>query len=476
MKKKLRVFYIFLVFLSLFLFLLLFFSNYSYAKDSKIVIISKIKIIIDGNIYEWEIPDIIPQKNETNYTSPLTVISFLDIKPLDKIELKTLTQKLFNIERNLLNSGYFFTASAYFVQSSKAEGLVNVIIEVTEGFLLRFGGGSIFAVFGKENLYGLRKGYLVALGYNLDGIKYYDNMIFNSNFFLNTGIFYQNGYGFSDISFDKIDFELNFGYRIKPNLFLSLISFINYQKSTLIDGFETYFYQGDFFTFKEGLKIFYNYFYFFNDDKNQNEKADFFVRGEFIINPYIIYYFNIRNSNQNLPDDLIYIINIKKTLVLETKYLSTGFSIAFFYSSNNLDYFVSYNLSYSDNPFIRTLVSKSQAFADMLFVSNFEIRSREFLIPLGGIFNFVFSIFIFDDFAFCKHIYKNPQILPSSFHENDVQYIQNTIFDLYNYFLNAFGGGIRFGFAMPVNVYFTLTYGINLNKNGTIILFYGKGF
>lgn len=372
----------------------------------------------------------------------------------------------------LFNSGYFFTVSAYYVASSKGENYVNVIIEVTEGFLLRFGGGSIFGIFGKDNLFGLRKGYLIAAGYNLDGIKYYDNLLFNSNFFFNIRLFYQNSFGFTDIFFNKVDFEIEAGYRLKPNFSFSLITFLGYQDSNIIEEFESYFIDGKLWTFKQGIKIIYNYYYFLNKEN----KSDFYLRGEFLIYPSIVYFLNNFNQNsQIIFNDLIYVININKILMLETKYFSCGFSTHFFYSNKILDYFNSYNLAYSEFPFIRATVSKVQSYPDLLLVTNFEIRSPEILIPFGSIFNFVFSIFIFDDFAFCKFEHKDPSSLPYKFHENNVQYL-NTISKDNFYFLNGAGIGIRFGFSMPVNVYFTLTYGINLNRTGSFTLYYGKGF
>ncbi len=491
MKKILNIFntqFVFFLFYLLFIFILIllsyillsyfpfpFINTTIFASEGKTLIINKIKIIIDGQLYEWENSENIPIKNENNFTAPSTIISFIDIKPQESIESKILEQKLFNIEKNLINSGYFFTASAYSVESSKGENYANIIIEVTEGFLLRFGGGSIFGIFGKDNLFGLRKGYMVALGYNLDGIKYYDQLLFNSNFIFAASLFYQNGYGFSDISFDKMDFELTIGYRFKPYFSLSLISFLEYQDSNVLDDFEGFFIDGQILTIKESLKFEYNYYYFLSKEN----KSDFYFRGKIFINPSIIYYLNITNQNENISnsfDNIIYLINFGKLLMLETKYLSAGFYTQFFYTSKILDYFNSYNLSYSENPFVRAPVSKTQSFPDILLVTNFEIRSPEFLIPLGGVFNFVFSIFIFDDFAFCKFLHKNPSDLPSTYHENDVSYIENSIFGNSFYLLNAIGIGIRFGFAIPVNVYFTLTYGINSSGVGSFVLFYGKGF
>jgi len=465
------VFYQNLLFILIIIFFLfcftLFFSQRVLAQSkNNFVTINKIKIIIDGQLYVWQNPDNIPEKNDNNFTDPLTIISFLDIKPLEEIEKYKLEQKLFNIEKNLMTSGYFFTASAYVVESSKGENFVNVIIEVTEGFLLRFGGGSIFGVFGKDNIYGLRKSFLIAIGYNLDGIKYCDEIFLGLNSFINISLFYQNDYGFTDIKFNKLDFELDFGYRFKPNLKISLDSFLSYQNSNILSGLENYFYDGEFLSISEGIKIQYNYYFFIN----KTNKSDFYLRGELDIHPSFLFYYGLSDSVQNLPSNPIFLLNIKKVFVLETKYFSSGFATYLFYVNNLLDYFNSYNLSYSQNPFIRTIVAKSQSYPDFSIVTNFELRSPDILIPLGGIFNFQFSIFLFDDFAFCKFLHKSYQLLPEEFKQNELEVKDNF------YFLNAIGIGIRFGFGLPINVFFTLTYGFNLNGNGTFILFYGKGF
>jgi len=78
--------------------------------------------------------------------------------------------------------------------------------------------------------------------------------------------------------------------------------------------------------------------------------------------------------------------------------------------------------------------------------------------------------FIFDDIAFSKILYKNISNLPYELTSDEV-FINNGF-----YILNAIGFGLRFGFDIPINVFFTLAIGWNLNGNYSIIFIMEKDF
>jgi len=460
--KKEKIFFVMLIFI-LNLFLLNFLTiSICFADENRKVIINKIKIIIDENIYNWDKPDLIPEKDKINYTSPKTVISFLYVKPGEILFIKKLEEKLFESERRLNQSGFFISVKTYWVFSTSDETRVNVIIEVKEGFLSRFGGGAIFVVVGKDNLFGLRKSLYGFLGYNLIGFDYKDEIFLDSNFIFGLKLLYQNSYGFSEISFNKIDLNNIFGYRFSPSSSLKLFSYIRYQDSQILDIYNhLFFYNGKFFTLNEKL-IFNSNFYKGN--------LEFYYRGMLEFSPGIFYYYPLYQDQNNYFNKIIFNLETKILFVIETKLFSFGFCSNLFYISNPLDYIDSYNISFPGYSFVRTNIAIYQKFPDAVFVTNIELRSKFFNLFLGGIFNLAFSFFIFDDIAFSKILYKNISNLPYELTSDEV-FINNGF-----YILNAIGFGLRFGFDIPINVFFTLAIGWNLNGNYSIIFYYGKGF
>jgi outer membrane protein assembly factor BamA len=89
-----------------------------------------------------------------------------------EIAEKDLERVASRIEKRLKNTGWFYSVNVYVVPTSAGDGYRNVIIEVVEGFLWRFGGGNAYAMFGKENIGGKGRKLLVYLGYNRQGVKW----------------------------------------------------------------------------------------------------------------------------------------------------------------------------------------------------------------------------------------------------------------------------------------------------------------
>ncbi|MCX8059490.1 MAG: hypothetical protein N3A58_08770 [Spirochaetes bacterium] len=464
-KRKRFIFIIIFTFLIFLLFIIFnedLLASEKIEESYKIVTINKIRIIINEEIYDWENLHIFPKKRPTNYTDPLTIISFLSIKPKQTIKLNILEQKIFNIEKILISSALFSSVCIDIIELSQDNNLVNIIVEVKEGFLYKFGGGSIYGIFGKNNLSGLRKSFTITLGYNLNGINYTDQLLFNTNFFLDFSLYYKNSFGFKEISFNRIDLNLSLGYRITPFFEIILNSLVKFQNSNLINELSNFFIQGSFYSIEETLSFNYIYYFFIN----KNKKNDFYFRGYLKFYPSLIYFYNLKFEDSfqfiNYNIGPIYSINIKNSFLFESKYFSIGFISQLSTSTYKLDYFNSKNMSLSEEPFVRSPVDINLTFPDNFFITSFEIRS-----PFIKLFNinflaFELSVFSFYDIAICKILYK----YSNSFN----LYLNNP------YYLHAFGIGIRFGFAQPVNTYFTLTFGINKDNNWKLIFYSGKGF
>jgi hypothetical protein len=90
-------------------------------------------------------------------------------------DVPALSNTLRRVEERLYLSSYFYTVSAVMVPSLKDTNAVNVVIEVTEGFLLRFNGGNAYGSFGMADMFGQGKDWDVLAGYNAQWAEWFDH-------------------------------------------------------------------------------------------------------------------------------------------------------------------------------------------------------------------------------------------------------------------------------------------------------------
>ncbi len=77
--------------------------------------LARIRIIIDDITYVWEDRDNVPPKIPGGFTSPATVISFLDFKPGDITPPDLLEYQTRLAEKRLNDSHYFYEAKVMIV-------------------------------------------------------------------------------------------------------------------------------------------------------------------------------------------------------------------------------------------------------------------------------------------------------------------------------------------------------------------------
>ncbi|MFN4245978.1 MAG: hypothetical protein ACK4F9_07545 [Brevinematia bacterium] len=147
---------------------------------------------------------------------------FLNEKDWEEKELEMLARR---VEERLINTTWFYSAQVSIVPSKRGEEYRNVIIEVTEGFLLRFDGGYAYGMFGMDNIGGSGEKLLVYLGYNRQGVSFLLNP-FLYYFFVGGRIGNFNDSYYSS-SFEKIDVQkvgvnLEGGYRFSWDSKLAL--------------------------------------------------------------------------------------------------------------------------------------------------------------------------------------------------------------------------------------------------------------
>jgi outer membrane protein assembly factor BamA len=125
------------------------------------------------------------------YTKTETILSFFREVEIGENYSKTLLKKrIKRIEERLLRTTWFYDVDIYIMESSKNKNFSNIIVEVKEGFLKRYWGGSIYAGFGYANLGGSGKYIAGELGLNRQKIYYSDPLFFHKNLALDfaTGI------------------------------------------------------------------------------------------------------------------------------------------------------------------------------------------------------------------------------------------------------------------------------------------------
>ena len=144
--------------------------------------VSKIKVFLDDE----ELTQDSPTDGKIKYS---TILSYTKFR-----ENKMFTQKGFEKEAEttrlrLMNSGLFYSAQIETRESRKNPGTMVVYITVRTGFLLRFGGGNAYGLFGKAALGGRRNLLTGYLGYNKSGVNYVDENAFGLPLILGAGAF-----------------------------------------------------------------------------------------------------------------------------------------------------------------------------------------------------------------------------------------------------------------------------------------------
>lgn len=150
---------------------------------------------------------------------------FLLNKDFSETELNNLARR---VEERLNSTTWFYSSKVYVVPTSRGEDYRNIVIEVQEGFLLRFSGGYAYGSFGMDNIFGNGEKLILDLGYNRQQIIFnFRNILpsiylkgnlgnWNQKFYSNTNYHYKSYY----LQFLGANLEL--GYRFNWDNFFSL--------------------------------------------------------------------------------------------------------------------------------------------------------------------------------------------------------------------------------------------------------------
>lgn len=401
--------------------------------DSDTVTISKIRILIEENKYIWENRKSIPEKTEGK-TAPSTVISFLSFAPGDTLTTDKLEKEVKLAEIRLMNSGYFYNARVIIIPPRKKPESRTILIKIKEGFPYRFGGGNAYGMFGMENLWGKRKRFNVAAGYNLAGGTFVDENFLNRNLILGSSLFYSNqGFESSKLTdYNRLDAKVLAGIRPHPDLLIGLD------------------FGGRLFSYTE---IFGDMTDQFLGDRD---------RRDILISPYIEYKISGIHLEAGSGICRAQQGDITASMFLKAagKYeLFRGHSINLQVSGGSavsaLPYPDKFDLYATEDLSIRSDQEILELLADQFFLTNFEYRFHllKFFVP--PFLNIVLGGFLYSDLGWTSEYGED-------LFEKDLK--------------DAYGAGIRLLFDNPVFAYFSFSYGINRYGKGRFIFTATGGF
>jgi hypothetical protein len=415
--------------------LLLFKGTLIFADPGDIVTISRIRIVIDDSIYIWDIKEDIPDKDERGFTSPATIISFVCLAPGDRLAVAVLEREVKTTETRLFDCGYFYNISVDIVPPRRYQNRRTILIKLREGFLYRFGGDNLYAVFGVDNLWGKKKRFRLYAGYNMDGAEYIDEAFAGTNIILGGGVYYKNpGLGISENNFyHMLTLSGTIGLRFHPDWILGLSV------------------EGNYITFP--------------DDDSQADVLDSVLRpklsGRIIIGgietPSAVQFGVFPNIIfLHISEDVLFSFSARASA---NWFLVPGHSVNLQLSGggswSELPRRYDFDLAHTADRGIRSGYTDESLTGEKFVLVNIEYRFivYEFLIP--PMFNIEMAGFIYTDLGF-------------------IEDFENRLFE--SGLKDAYGLGLRLIFNNPVFAYFSFSYGWNREGSGRFVFAVTGGF
>ncbi len=173
--------------------------------------VSKIKVFLD----EEELTQDSPANGKIKYS---TILSYTKFRENKKFTKKDFEKEAETTRLRLMNSGLFYSAQVETRESRKNPGAMVVYITVRTGFLLRFGGGNAYGLFGKAALGGRRNLLTGYLGYNKSGASYIDENAFGLPLILGADVF--TNVAQSLVQKEPLAFDTSFkaGFFVTPDI------------------------------------------------------------------------------------------------------------------------------------------------------------------------------------------------------------------------------------------------------------------
>lgn len=411
------------------------------AKEATIKV-KAVKIEIDEAFYSWEDINSIPIKDqgEDGATAPSTVLSFTKFYPGIKMTDDEFKREIFRTERRLEKSNFFYSCSVMDTQVKENSEEKNIIISVTDGYRSRFGGGNAYGFFGTDNLNGRRKSFRIFAGYNYAGGEFNDYLFMGSNMTAGISAYYIK----SDrklnelIKYNSGEATVSAGFRMSPDTSLTASYRIKYMHTEYINHNK-------------------------NVIENENDSITHFTsltfgNETFFKNPAGIFSVGMNIKPEYVkPQKNLSGKKYSGELFLKQSFGGVSISMQFSggISQGNIAFSDKYNIFCTPDKSVRSGYHPEELIGRNFAMSNTEIRINTVSFLIASVLDFRNEIFLFCDLAYMK--------------KERSELFESDIYD-------AYGAGTRFLFDTPVFAYFTLTYGVNRNKNGRFIFFGTAGF
>jgi len=412
-----------------FILIFLLVSCFVFSEES--LTISKIRIIIQDAEYLWTKETDIELVNEIeSFISPYTVVSYSSLFPGKKITQENLEEEVKRTQLRLSDSGLFYTASVEIVPPRKNPAERTIIISVTEGFLHRFSGGYAYAMYGLEGLGGKRSSLYTYAGWNLLGLSWAHENLFNKGYILAA-------------SAESRD------------LFPSLVNESKYEHS-LSGGLHA----GKYLTSDLGLTLYTGLKY--------TPSMQFFSDLLFYTGPVIRvhrYEFKPFDFSWNTETSAFWFVN-QESCKIESKWafrknffqeffeekgkgqkLNLSVSLSGGYENDSAPFSIAFNLYDTADRSVRSGYSKEALIGSSYCLFSSELRWNSISLKIPPAFSCIPQVFLYTDIAFV-----------------DVK-DTSSVFSL----RDAFGGGARILLDNPIFAYFTFAFGWNHEGKGRFV-------
>lgn len=403
------------------------------------VTIVKIKLIIDGRVLNWNENGVFSAESDVesgrdtdralgadlngglddgSVLKNTTIRSFLSLYPGQTLSTDTLDKRCRDSEMRLNKSGYFYAASVFAVPPQKNPSERTVIVEVTSGYLWRYGGGKAWGMLGKEGLGGERASFRLYAGWNKNGAAYLHERIGGIPLVLGANLYY----------FGPGDYQAIRGNK-NVNRFESVATVGWYVNPDTLVGVDVVS-QG--FSLKDGGLVFFQPFIRLQKylEPGVDSDAGIALRG--------FWYPELRTAKAEIQS-----------------YAHAGLSestvIAFAGSAGatlvNTEHPVGFDLFYADDRNVRSGYSANELSARDYILGSAEVRQTLFNFIIPPAINCKIHVFAFTDIAGIRAMTDmNP-----------------------THVADAYGGGLRILLDNPIFASFEFSYGVNREGKGRFL-------
>ncbi len=409
------------------------------AAEEENVTIRRIKVIINETLYTWEEGEPPIGEDDPRMSLPSTVLSFIALRPGQKLSEKRLKREIKRAVRRLGDSRYYYSVSATLLPAGDDPGVRTILVQVREGFRYRFGGGNAYAMFGMNNLHGRKKSFRVYAGANRLGGRFEDSRIAGSPFIWGASLFYMNDIGkVTPALYHLVTPGIYSGAEPHPDIRITLGADFPLAFLTEEDNYPGY----------EGGKRY---------DMLLSPKI---CMKRSFIGDTVLFETGFLAAPETLinleGDAAVFMPRVGAVGAFHfARFNSLNLKVSSGWAGDDLPFLNAFNLYDTDDRSIRSGYSYYELNGESFFLINFEYRftfSRIFIPPF---FDTGIQLFIFSDIGWVEDHGRG-------MFSGDMK--------------DAYGGGLRLLFENPVFAYFSFAYGVNRQGKGRFVFTGTAGF